>query len=41
MYRTEEHNYCRTPLGDPDNAGGPWCFISNVWDRCSIPVCRG
>ena len=42
-YRTEEGNYCRTPPGDGDNDGGPWCYTSggaNRWDRCNVPVCR-
>ena len=41
VYRTEEQNYCRTPPSDPDNAGGPWCYTSNRWDRCNVPVCGG
>jgi hypothetical protein len=43
-YHTEELNYCRTPPGDPDNAGGPWCYISGgekTWHRCNIPICGG
>ena len=43
-YRTEDENYCRTPNGDNDNAGGPWCYTSGEtigWDRCNIPVCGG
>ena len=40
-HRGEEHNYCRTPGGDTDNAGGPWCYISNGWERCNVPVCGG
>ena len=43
-YKDEEQNYCRTPLGDLDNAGGPWCYTDAVfrgWDRCKVLVCRG
>ena len=43
-YHNEEQNYCRTPSGDPDNDGGPWCYVSDhivYWDRCNIPVCPG
>ena len=38
-YNTEEKNYCRTPRGDADNAGGPWCYLSGGrWERCNVPV---
>lgn len=43
-YKEEEQNYCRTPPGDSDNVGGPWCYTNVVpkrWERCNIPVCRG
>ena len=41
-YSTEEKNYCRTPPGDPDNDGGPWCYISRFeWDSCNVPICGG
>lgn len=41
-YRRETANYCRTPLHDPDNGGGPWCYIDERrWERCNIPVCEG
>ncbi|XP_076081185.1 uncharacterized protein LOC143052105 [Mytilus galloprovincialis] len=38
-----QHNYCRTPSGDPEVI--PWCFtqyiktINRYWDHCDIPVC--
>ena len=39
----EEQNYCRTPSGDRDNDGGPWCYTVRPirWERCNIPVCPG
>ena len=42
-YPKEEKNYCRTPSGDNDNDGGPWCYIYGRirWERCNIPVCPG
>ena len=41
-YRTEDKNYCRTPLTDQDSPGGPWCYLSaGGWDRCNVPVCGG
>ncbi|XP_052097093.1 receptor-type tyrosine-protein phosphatase S-like [Mytilus californianus] len=42
-YTSEDQNYCRTPEGDSDNAGGPWCYTGLTdprWDRCNIPVCE-
>jgi hypothetical protein len=41
-YHNQEQNYCRTPPGDLDNDGGPWCYTSYIdWDRCNVPVCEG
>lgn len=43
-YPNERENYCRTPLYDSDNAGGPWCYVNSTdisWERCNIPICGG
>lgn len=41
-FQDQEHNYCRTPPGDTDNDGGPWCYTAtSSWDRCNVPVCGG
>lgn len=42
-YPNERENYCRTPLNDLDNAGGPWCYVNSTayWERCNIPICGG
>jgi hypothetical protein len=41
QYPTEKQNYCRTPSGDTNNDAGPWCYTSNGWDRCNVPICGG
>lgn len=40
-YQSEQLNYCRTPMGDSDNDGGPWCYDDINWDRCNVPICDG
>lgn len=41
FYQNLTENYCRTPPGDRDNPGGPWCYINVGWERCNVPVCGG